>query len=252
MVAGGAAGRSAWIKGDAEGFFKALGEQFSAAAKNIGDVFNNGGTYGINISGNAGYASSAGDASTADSLNNAGNSIYFGGGSWNSQQVHYFNAGLNVQSGSSIFNGNVYLSSLPSPTSSTSVLVEAAGLVKKRELSPWSLREMKEQIEPLNEALSKVKSLQPRTFRFKEDVLIADEPFDAFNRREQLQYGFIVDEVGSSETPDLVAYGSPDGVSKYIQSWKIDGVVSLAVGAIKELSDKVDSLEARLAALEAK
>ena len=37
---GGAAGRSAWIKGDAEGFFKALGEQFSAAAKNIGDVFN--------------------------------------------------------------------------------------------------------------------------------------------------------------------------------------------------------------------
>ena len=224
----------------------------------IGDVFNNGGTYGINVSGNAatassaGYASSAGDASTADSLNNAGNSIYFGGGSWNSQQVHYFNAGLNVQSGSSIFNGNVYLSSLPSPTSSTSVLVEAAGLVKKRELSPWSLREMKEQIEPLNEALSKVKSLQPRTFRFKEDVLIADEPFDAFNRREQLQYGFIVDEVGSSETPDLVAYGSPDGVSKYIQSWKIDGVVSLAVGAIKELSDKVDSLEARLAALEAK
>lgn len=37
---GGNAGRSAWIKGDAEGFFKALGDQFSAAAKNIGDVFN--------------------------------------------------------------------------------------------------------------------------------------------------------------------------------------------------------------------
>jgi hypothetical protein len=37
---GGAAGRSAWVKGDAEGFFKALGEQFTAAASNIGDVFN--------------------------------------------------------------------------------------------------------------------------------------------------------------------------------------------------------------------
>lgn len=37
---GGEAGRSAWIKGDAEGFFKALGDQFSKAASNIGDAFN--------------------------------------------------------------------------------------------------------------------------------------------------------------------------------------------------------------------
>jgi hypothetical protein len=37
---GGEAGRSAWLKGDAEGFFKSLGEQFSAAASNIGDAFN--------------------------------------------------------------------------------------------------------------------------------------------------------------------------------------------------------------------
>ena len=223
----------------------------------IGDVFNNGGTYGINISGNAAtassasYASSAGDASTADSLNDGGNSIYFGGGSWNSQQVHYFNNGINVAAGSAIFNGNIYLPSLGS-SSSTNVLVDASGLMKYRVLSPWSLREMKEEIEPLNDALSKVKSLQPKTFRFKEDVLIADEPFDAFNRREQLQYGFIVDEIESSETPDLVAYASNDGITKYIQSWKTEGVVSLAVGAIKELSDKVDSLEATVSSLEAR
>lgn len=223
----------------------------------IGDVFNNGGTYGINVSGNAatassaGYASSAGDASTADSLNDGGNSIFFGSGSWNAMQSTYFYNGINVQGGSAIFNGSIYLPSLGS-SSSTNVLVDAGGLMKYRVLSPWSLREMKEEIEPLNDALSKVKSLQPRTFRFKEDVLIADEPFDAFNRREQLQYGFIVDEIESSETPDLVSYASNDGVTKYIQSWKTEGVVSLAIGAIKELSDKIDSLEARLAALEAK
>jgi len=37
---GGNAGRKAWIQGDAEGFFKALGDQFAAAAKTIGDAFN--------------------------------------------------------------------------------------------------------------------------------------------------------------------------------------------------------------------
>ena len=37
---GGSAGRAAWLRGDAEGFFNALGDQFSKAAKNIGDAFN--------------------------------------------------------------------------------------------------------------------------------------------------------------------------------------------------------------------
>tara|TARA_R110000868_G_scaffold159903_1_gene389144 strand:- start:70 stop:1695 length:1626 start_codon:yes stop_codon:yes gene_type:complete len=225
------------------------------------DKVADGATLPVNITGNAAtassassassasYATSAGDAYEANRLDDGGNLIYFGAGSWNSQQVHYFNAGLNVTSGSAIFNGNIYLPAL-GPSSADKVLVDASGLLKYRTLSPWSLREMKEEIEPLNDALSKVEALQPKTFRFKEDVLIADEPFDAFNRREQLQYGFIVDEVESSETPDLVAYGSQDGIGKYIQSWKIDGVVSLAIGAIKELSAKVNTLESRITQLE--
>ena len=208
--------------------------------------------YTINTLGSAGYAQTAGyavDAGEATELNSSGQRIYYSGGSWNSSQVFYFYNGFNLAGGAAIFNGPIYLPSLGS-SGSTNVVVDAGGLMKYRSLNPWSLRDMKDQIEPLNDALSKVKSLQPKTFRFKEDVLIADEPFDAFNRREQLQYGFIVDEIESSETPDLVAYGSNDGVTKYIQSWKIDGVLSLAVGAIKELLEKVELLEARIEDLE--
>ncbi|MFM2010350.1 MAG: Tenacibaculum phage PTm1 [Bacteroidota bacterium] len=38
---GGDAGRSAWLKGDPNGFFNALKSQFSAVYKNIADLFNN-------------------------------------------------------------------------------------------------------------------------------------------------------------------------------------------------------------------
>ena len=209
--------------------------------------------YTINTLGSAGYAQTAGyavEAGEASELYSSGQRIYYSGGTWNASQVFYFNNGFNLAGGAAIFNGPIYLPSLGS-SSVEKVLVDANGLLKYRTLNNWSLREMKEEIEPLNDALSKVKSLQPRTFRFKEDVLIANEPFDTFNRRTQLQYGFIVDEVESSETPDLVKYATHDGTTKHLQSWKTEGVVSLAIGAIKELLEKVELLEARIEDLEA-
>jgi hypothetical protein len=36
---GGSAGRDAWMKGDVDGFFNALGDQFASALENVGDMF---------------------------------------------------------------------------------------------------------------------------------------------------------------------------------------------------------------------
>lgn len=36
---GGAAGRNAWMKGDVDGFFNALGDQFASAIENVGEMF---------------------------------------------------------------------------------------------------------------------------------------------------------------------------------------------------------------------
>jgi hypothetical protein len=133
------------------------------------------------------------------------------------------------------------------PSSSDEVMVRiSSGEIKKRTLSNWSLREMKEDINALDNAINKIKSMQPRTFRFKESVLIEDEPYDAFNRREQLQYGFIVDEVASSEAPNLVYYATDDGITKFEKSWKLDGMIALTVAALKELTDRVEQLESRM------
>ena len=111
-----------------------------------------------------------------------------------------------------------------------------------------SLRDHKEQIEDLNNGLDMVNNLRPRTFIFKENHTSMDEPYEVFCRREQLQYGFIVEEV-QEVNPDLIHHEiSEDGHSP--QMWKHHAVIALAVKAIQELSAKVSTLEARITQLE--
>lgn len=155
-----------------------------------------------------------------------------------------------VSTGGPIYAGTTAVLSNVGPSSADEVMVRiSTGEIKKRTLSPWSLRELKEEITPVANALSKLKSLKPSTFRFKKSALIEGEPHDEFDRRTQLQYGFIVDEIQNSDVPDLVHYTTDDGVNRKPQSWKVHGVVSLAVAAIQELSEKVDALQAELDAL---
>lgn len=156
-----------------------------------------------------------------------------------------------VSTGGSITAGTtVYLNNV-GPSSTDEVMVRiSTGEVKKRTLSPWSLRELKEDINPVSNAIDKISTLKPSTFRFKESALIQDEPYDAFNRREQLQYGFIVDEVESSAVPELVHHTTTDGINHSPQSWKVHGVVALTVAAFQELMQKVEMLESRINELE--
>jgi hypothetical protein len=214
----------------------------------IGNVFNDGGTYSINVTGSAGSASYAGSAGSAGSAGyadncdyakrvyNAGAEISWNGSWWSvSQEFDFF--------------GQVYFMSLgPSSVYDVCVLT-SAGQVKKRTLNPWSLREMKEDIKEISSPLSKLKSIIPRSFRFKKDSLIEDDKFDEFDRRTQEQYGFVVDELLESDVPDVVIYQEQEDGSLKPQSWKPHAVISLAVAAIQELSDKVDALQAEVDAL---
>lgn len=148
----------------------------------------------------------------------------------------------------------VYLSAL-GPSDSDEVLVRiSTGEVKKRNhTASWSLRHMKEDIKELTGCLDKLKTLQPKTFIFKEDYINKDEHFgilDQFDRRTQLQYGFIVDEVKESSVPDLVQYRINDDKTLYPRAWKAEGLLTIAVGAIQELSEKVSQLETRIIELE--
>jgi hypothetical protein len=134
----------------------------------------------------------------------------------------------------------------PGPSSSTEGIVRiSSGEMKKNSASGVSLRAYKEDIVPMENALEQLSLLQPRNFRFKEEILIPDEPYDVFNRRTQLQYGFVMEEVQES-VPDLVMHKSPDGIEHEAMYWKESGMIALAVKAIQELSSQVDALRLEL------
>ena len=147
------------------------------------------------------------------------------------------------------FQGLVFYMN-PGPSSATEGIVRTStGELKKNSASGVSLRSHKEDIVPMENALEQLSLLQPRNFRFKEEILVPNEPYDVFNRRTQLQYGFVMEEVQEA-VPDLVMHKSPDGIEHEAMYWKESGMISLAVKAIQELSAKVDTLEARITQLE--
>jgi hypothetical protein len=131
----------------------------------------------------------------------------------------------------------------PGPSSATEALVRLSdGEVKKNSASGVSLRAHKEDIVPMENGLEQLSLLKPRNFRFKEEALVPDEPYDVFNRRTQLQYGFVMEEVQEA-VPDLVMHKSPDGIEHEAMYWKESGVIALATKAIQELSAQVAALK---------
>jgi hypothetical protein len=138
---------------------------------------------------------------------------------------------------------NVFYFFGPGPSSVTEALVRLSdGEVKKNSASGVSLRAHKEDIVPMENALEQLSLLMPRNFRFKEEALVPNEPYDVFNRRTQLQYGFVMEEVQEA-VPDLVMHKSPDGVQHEAMYWKESGVIALATKAIHELSAQVAALK---------
>jgi hypothetical protein len=195
-----------------------------------------GATGATGATGPAGPAGDTGPAGPAGAFNaNAENIIGFNGAITNN--------GVLTQNGEFRYN--------PSGSSSTMALVRLSS-------SPWqirinnlsSLRDHKENIQDLENALDILNRLRPRTFVFKESHTDMSEPYEVFCRRTQKQYGFVVEEV-QDVNPDFIQHElTEDGHAPHM--WKHHAIVSVLVGAVKELSSKVDSLEQRLAVLESK
>ena len=199
------------------------------------------GTNGTN--GTNGTVGATGPAGPAGSTSYQASSVVNGGASlsWNG-------AGWWDFYGEVDFQGQMYYIN-PGPSSATEGVVRiSTGQLKKNSASGVSLRSYKEDIVPMENALEQLSLLQPRNFRFKEEILVPDEPYDVFNRRTQLQYGFVMEEVRDA-VPDLVMHKSPDGTEHEAMYWKESGMIALAVKAIQELSAQVAELKSELDAL---
>jgi len=135
---------------------------------------------------------------------------------------------------------------------------------------PVSLRELKENIGDIEDALGILSSLTPRIYNFRVDAFSPEDPLTQQPWTEEardmarldVKYGFLVDEVLSAR-PELVSYshenvtsdlyaegGYLDFNSWRATMWEDIDVLVLCVKAIQELSSKVELLEVRIQTLE--
>lgn len=126
--------------------------------------------------------------------------------------------------------------------------------------SPLSLRELKENIEDISgiEAINIVKSLRPRKFTWKPTS--EDTELGAALKKLDLHYGFVAEEIKEAQ-PQLATYKM---TSQFQNSWpnvtdemfndfplifyKDAEMPSIAISAIKNLIERIECLEAQLAA----
>lgn len=196
-------------------------------------VYNNSGTYSINITGTSSYSSTAGY------LNGTGNVDPLGGPylGW-SPALNGWSVVGRVFFGDNLFYG---ISFTNTSSSTRAMVVNSDGRVAFN--STLSLRDHKENIQDLVNSLDIVNSLQPRTFIFKESHTDMNNAYEVFTRREQLQYGFIVEEV-MDVNPDFIHHEQTgEGIKP--QMWKHHALIAVLVGAVKELSARVEALEAQ-------
>lgn len=209
----------------------------------IGDVFNNGGTYSINITGSAGYASSAGSTGSATNASNlVGGSTVF---AWSAVLGQYY-TGNQVGVG-----GWLYLYSVQGGSAATQALVvDSGGAVKSYTRS--SLRDRKTNITAFDsaKALEMLRKFKPSTFKFKSEFIDADDPHAVFTFQTQDQYGFVVEDILEVDT-DLIQYEKVGDEFKPL-AWKQDAMIMLSVSAVQALCDKVDALTARVVELESR
>lgn len=105
-----------------------------------------------------------------------------------------------------------------------------------------SKRELKKDIEYYSNGIEIIKKLSPARFRWKNWRYTNEEIESMF--LEKKHYGFIAEDV-AAELPNFVAWDNESGSIKP-QMWDTQSVISVSVAAIKELIEKVESLENRI------
>jgi len=211
-------------------------------------VTNNGATYGINITGNAGTASVAGYAGYLIS-----SSAQFGWngitGQWGTINGLYSagllstSGGLNVSGGATFNSGNVFINSYPT----TGAVANMRLFDDNRIAKVTSLRKHKEQIKPLDDGLSIINKLRPRMFKMRPQE--SDGLATRHTYAHQFYHGFIVDEI-AEDAPELLDYGVEND-QVVAQMWKTMDLIAVLTKAVQELSEKNTELTARIEALEA-
>jgi hypothetical protein len=111
-----------------------------------------------------------------------------------------------------------------------------------------SRRDLKTNIEDISDSLNKIAALRPRIFNWKPQD---NDPDDLFHREIKPNHktmGFVVEEVAEI-SPEYLEYSiKNDELDAHY--WKPNDFIALAIQGIKDLSAKVDQLEARIAELE--
>ena len=125
---------------------------------------------------------------------------------------------------------------------------------------PQSLRERKDNIEDVTpqEAISIIKSLRPRKYTWKPTE--EDSPLGAALRALDIRYGFIAEEIEEAQ-PHLATYKmTPEFQEAWpnvteemfndfpLRFYKETALPSITLSAVKNLIERVESLEAQLAA----
>lgn len=200
----------------------------------IGDVFNNGGTYGINISGSAallnGYSSSiSGDANTIPQIDGTGILAAFKFGMGVSNATYWV---ASTYSGSTIFrahgNDGVYGNAVGTSGTRT-VYITSTGTLG---VASTSSRRFKENIKKYEDVTNRILNVSPVTFDYKVGVLGEDE----FRLN---QFGLIAEDMHDAGLTHLVEYdenGNPDGI-------KYERLSLELLNTVKNLNDKIERLE---------
>jgi hypothetical protein len=104
-----------------------------------------------------------------------------------------------------------------------------------------SMRELKRNIQTINNSGDLIDQLNPVTFQ--EKITESDDEVSIAWKNSDLEYGFIADEVALVGTGHLAQYqGMEDGTLKPV-GWSFHGVVSVLVSEVKELRKRLQLLE---------
>lgn len=182
-------------------------------------------------------------------------------------------ADIIIANGEFALGNNIGIKSLgnfSTTSSSTTARIHAPGSGGEIIRGPSSLRELKYNIQDINNALDILNQIRPRQYNWHIDGIdkldpTTNEPWSDEAREIadlSISYGFIAQEIGE-DCPALTVYKSPsldlpkDQPGGYYDlnawtpaMWKEMDMIPLLVKAVQELSEKVQSLEARLTEIE--
>lgn len=170
--------------------------------------------------------------------------------SWQVAGALYLDSFLSV---SSSITTSSFLSALSLYTSSSSVYFNNLGttgsaanariLADGRLAYNTSVRDIKDNIQPMGDGLNIIKALRPRTFSLKPQPM--DTVVDQYIREQGIPtFGFIVDEI-QVDAPELLDYIQDTGGNIKPIMWKTNDLIAILTKAVQELAARVEALEAQ-------